>query len=188
MSVVFQESFLFNDSIRENIRVGKPTAVDAEIERAARAAEIHESILAMPGQYGAIVGERGGKLSGGQRQGIAIARAVIKDPAILLLDEATSALDPATEELINGTLSRLSAGRTVISVTHRLASITDADCNFRFLIGTHGRIWPPRRIGAARWTVCATVGETGWLFVCRRWIKCVGRSRSASRNSSACGP
>ena len=142
MGVVFQESLLFNTSIRENIRAGKRRASDAEIEEAAKAAEIHDAILSMPEKYDTVVGERGGKLSGGQRQRIAIARAMVRDPRILLLDEATSALDPATEALINATLKRLSGGRTVISVTHRLASITDADGIFVFASGRmveHGR-------------------------------------------------
>ena len=136
MAVVFQESFLFNDSIRENIRVGKASATDAEIERAAASAEIHQTILGMPDRYGTIVGERGGKLSGGQRQRIAIARAIVSDPRILLLDEATSALDPGTEALINDTLQKLSRGRTVIAVTHRLASVADADLIFVFAAGS----------------------------------------------------
>jgi ATP-binding cassette subfamily B protein len=135
IGVVFQDSFLLNISIRENIRVGKLHATDEEIQQAARQAEIHDAIMAMPQQYDTVVGERGGKLSGGQRQRIAIARAIIKDPQILLLDEATSALDPATEAMINATLLKLSRGRTVISVTHRLASITGADEIFVFGAG-----------------------------------------------------
>ncbi len=135
MGVVFQESFLFNTSIRENIRAGKRGASDAEIEEAAKAAEIHDAIMAMPEKYETVVGEMGHRLSGGQRQRIAIARAMVKNPQILLLDEATSALDPATEAQINDTLRRLGRGRTVISVTHRLASITDADGIFVFSSG-----------------------------------------------------
>lgn len=135
MGVVFQESFLLNTTVRENIRAGKRDATDVQIEQAARLAEIHDAILAMPQQYDTMVGERGGRLSGGQRQRIAIARAIVKDPPILLLDEATSALDPSTEALINQTLRKLSRGRTVISVTHRLASITDADEIFVFAAG-----------------------------------------------------
>ena len=127
MGVVFQESFLFNTTIRENIRFGRPAASDDEVEAAARAAEIHEIVVGMPEGYDTIVGERGGRLSGGQRQRVAIARAIVRDPAILLLDEATSALDPTTEAAINGTLERLGRARTVISVTHRLASTVHAD-------------------------------------------------------------
>jgi ATP-binding cassette subfamily B protein len=128
IGIVFQESFLFRSSIRENIRLGKPEATDEEVIRAARSAEIHDFITGLPDGYDTDVGERGGRLSGGQRQRIAIARAIIRDPAILILDEATSALDPATEAAINKTLQRLTATRTVISVTHRLASAEHADC------------------------------------------------------------
>lgn len=130
IGIVFQDNFLFNTSIRENIRMGKPDASDQEIEDAARAAEIHDIILSFPDGYDTCVGERGSKLSGGQRQRIAIARAIIRNPAILILDEATSALDPATEMAINLTLQKLSHSRTVISVTHRLASVEHADCIF----------------------------------------------------------
>lgn len=127
MGVVFQENFLFNTSIRENIRLARPEATDAAVEAAARQAEIHDFILALPHGYETDVGEAGGRLSGGQRQRIAIARAILRDPAILLLDEATSALDPGAEAAINQTISRLARGRTVISVTHRLASVTEVD-------------------------------------------------------------
>jgi ATP-binding cassette subfamily B protein len=124
--VVFQESFLFNVSVGENIRMGNREASDGDVEEAARAAEIHDFVLTLPDGYDTFVGERGGRLSGGQRQRIAIARAIVRNPAILLLDEATSALDPGTEAAINATLRRLSAGRTAITVTHRLASAKDA--------------------------------------------------------------
>jgi ATP-binding cassette, subfamily B, bacterial len=127
MGVVFQDSILFDTTIRENIRVGKLDATDAEIEAAARAAEVHEMVAAMPAGYDTLVGERGSRLSGGQRQRIAIARALLRDPRMLLLDEATSALDAATEAAINDTLAHVSRGRTVISVTHRLAAVTALD-------------------------------------------------------------
>src|SRR5205814_5806261 len=100
---------------------------DAEIEAAARAAEIHEVIESIPQGYETPVGEGGRRLSGGQGQGMAIARALLRDPAVLLLDEATSALDPGTEAAINATLERVSRRRTLISVTHRLASVAGVD-------------------------------------------------------------
>ncbi len=127
MGVVFQENFLFNTSIRENIRLAQPDATDHMVEEAARAAEIHDLICSLPNGYDTSVGEAGGRLSGGQRQRIAIARAILRAPAILVLDEATSALDPGTEAAINSTLARLSPGRTVISVTHRLQIASEAD-------------------------------------------------------------
>lgn len=136
MAVVFQESFLFNASVRENIRLGKPDASEEEIRSAAEAAEIHDAILRMPEGYDTLVGERGSLLSGGQRQRIAIARALLRNPDILILDEATSALDPETEHAINQTLSRVAKGRTVISVTHRLSSANEADCIFLLKDGT----------------------------------------------------
>jgi ATP-binding cassette subfamily B protein len=127
MGVVFQESVLLDRSIRENIRLGRPGASDADVEAAARAADLHDPVIAMPEGYDTRVGDRGGRLSGGQRQRVAIARALLREPDLLLLDEATSALDPATEEAVNRTLRRVAHGRTVVTVTHRLASITDAD-------------------------------------------------------------
>jgi ATP-binding cassette, subfamily B, bacterial len=133
--IVFQESFLFNTSIRENIRLGKLGATDAEVEAAAKAAELDGIVVQLPDGYETIVGERGGRLSGGQRQRVAIARALIRNPSLLILDEATSALDPATEAAINETIERVSTGRTVISVTHRLQSVVDYDHIFVFKNG-----------------------------------------------------
>jgi ATP-binding cassette subfamily B protein len=135
MSVVLQESFLFNTSIRENIRMGKRDAADKEVEEAAKKAEIHETIMGFPEGYDMVVGEKGCRLSGGQRQRVAIARAIISDPKILLLDEATSALDPATASSINKTLEHLAKGRTVISVTHRLESAPNTDGIYVFQEG-----------------------------------------------------
>ncbi len=137
LGIVFQESILFNTTIRENVRVGKPDATDAEIEAAARAVEIHDTIMDMVQGYDTPVGERGGRLSGGQRQRIAIARALLRDPRVLLLDEATSALDAGTEASINKTLERVAKGRTVVSITHRLASITTMD---RIFVMERGRL------------------------------------------------
>lgn len=137
LAAVFQESFLFDGTVRENIALGKLGATDAEIQAAARAAELHDAIMVLPQGYNTPVGEQGGRLSGGQRQRLAIARAILRNPAALLLDEATSALDPATESAVNATLSRLAVGRTVVSVTHRLASACDADL---IVVLDHGRV------------------------------------------------
>jgi len=126
-SIVFQENFLFRASIRENILVARPEATAAEIEEAARRAEIHEFIASLPDGYETIVGTGGLRLSGGQRQRLAIARALLRNPQILVLDEVTSALDSSSEALINDTIERLSRDRTVISVTHRLAAATRCD-------------------------------------------------------------
>src|SRR5438046_581452 len=127
IGLVFQDTFLFNATIRDNIRMGKLDAADAQIEAAARAAEIHDLIMSLPRGYDTPTGELGAWLSGGQRQRIAIARAILRDPAILILDEATSALDPATETAIIATLKRIARHRTVVAVTHRLAAIHHAD-------------------------------------------------------------
>ena len=127
MAVVFQDNVLFNMSIRENIRLGKENATDAEVEAAARKAEIHRFIMSLPEGYDTVVGERGDTLSGGQRQRMAIARAIVRDPSVLLLDEATSALDQTTEAAINRTLLRLARGRTMIFSTHRLTSVVEMD-------------------------------------------------------------
>ncbi|MGD9892068.1 MAG: ABC transporter ATP-binding protein [Dehalococcoidia bacterium] len=127
IGVVFQDTVLFNISIRENIRLAHPAASDAEVEAAARAAEIHDAIARMPDRYDSLVGEGGNRLSGGERQRVAIARAIIRNPALLLLDEATSALDPATDAAVSSTLHRLARGRTTVSVTHRLAGASTAD-------------------------------------------------------------
>lgn len=127
MAVVFQENMLFNMSIRENIRLGKEGATDAEVEAAAKKAEIHRYIMTLPQKYDTVVGERGDTLSGGQRQRIAIARAIVRNPSVLLLDEATSALDQTTEAAINRTLLKVAKGRTMIFSTHRLTSVVDMD-------------------------------------------------------------
>jgi ATP-binding cassette subfamily B protein len=137
VGVVFQESFLFNISLRENIRLGRLDASDAEVESAALAAEIHDHILSLPQGYETPAGERGGTLSGGQRQRVAIARALLRNPRVLFLDEATSALDPGTEASINQTIERVGRGRTVISVTHRLSSVVNLD---RVFVLDRGRL------------------------------------------------
>lgn len=136
-AVVFQDSILFGATIRENIRLGRPDATDAEVEAAAKAAEIHRFILRMPAGYDTEVGERGATLSGGQRQRIALARAVLRNPSLLLLDEATSALDQTTEAAILRTLRRIGRGRTMIFVTHRLTTVTDFD---EIIVMREGRV------------------------------------------------
>jgi ATP-binding cassette, subfamily B, bacterial len=127
MGAVFQDTVLFDATIRENIRMGRPGASDADVEAAARAAEIHDFVAGLPDGYDTAVGARGGRLSGGQRQRLGLARAFLRDPAILVLDEATSALDPAAESAIQATLAGLRRGRTAVSVTHRLAQAATAD-------------------------------------------------------------
>lgn len=127
VGVVTQESYLVHDTIRENLRYGRPGATDAELVEAATAAAIHDHIISLPDGYDTIVGERGYKLSGGEKQRIAIARAILKNPPILILDEATSALDTRNERLIQEALAKLSAGRTTFAVAHRLSTILSAD-------------------------------------------------------------
>ena len=127
ISPVFQNTFLFNTTIRENIRQGRLNATDAEVEDAAKSAEIHDFIGTLPQGYDTPVGEMGGHLSGGQRQRLSLARAILRNPTILVLDEATSALDPATEAAINATLEKLAQNCTMISVTHRLTSAVNLD-------------------------------------------------------------
>ena len=137
MAVVFQDAGLFNRSIGENIRIGRPEANDAEVERAARLAEAHDFIVRKPGGYAFVIGERGASLSGGERQRIAIARAILKDAPILILDEATSALDVETEARIKRALDRLRAGRTTFIIAHRLSTVANAD---KILVLDGGRI------------------------------------------------
>jgi subfamily B ATP-binding cassette protein MsbA len=127
MSIVTQEAVLFDESIADNIALGKPGASRSEIEAAARNAAAHDFITAMPEGYDTRVGEGGLKLSGGQRQRVAIARAMLRDAPILLLDEATSALDAESERQVQVALSRLMAGRTTIVIAHRLSTVVDAD-------------------------------------------------------------
>lgn len=127
VGIVQQEVMLFADTVRENIRYGRLDATDEEVEEAARLAEIHDDILAMPDGYDTYVGERGLRLSGGQKQRISIARLFLKNPAILILDEATSALDTVTEAKIQQSFERLSQNRTTLVIAHRLSTIRHAD-------------------------------------------------------------
>jgi ATP-binding cassette subfamily B protein len=137
IAVVFQDAGLFNRAIGDNIRIGKPGAADAEVERAARLAEAHEFVSRKPGGYGFLAGERGLSLSGGERQRISIARAILKSAPILILDEATSALDTETEGKIKRALDALRKGRTTFIIAHRLSTVANAD---RILVFDEGRI------------------------------------------------
>ena len=127
IGVVPQDTVLFNDTIRYNIAYGRDGATQAEIEEAARAAQIHEFIQELPEGYDTMVGERGLKLSGGEKQRVGIARTLLKDPPLLLLDEATSALDTETEQSIKEALAHAGHGRSVITIAHRLSTIAEAD-------------------------------------------------------------
>ena len=127
VGVVSQETYLFHASVRENLRFAKPGASDAEVEDAARAAQIHDTIAALPDGYDTVVGERGFRFSGGEKQRIAIARTVLRNPPVLVLDEATSALDVQTERAVEEALVRLAEGRTTIVIAHRLSTVRNAD-------------------------------------------------------------
>ena len=128
IGILQQDVFMFAGTIRENIRYGKPDATDEEIVEAAKLAEIHEEIMALPEGYDSYIGERGVMLSGGQKQRISIARVFLKNPKVLILDEATSALDTVTEQRIQAALDKLSVGRTSIIIAHRLSTVRHADC------------------------------------------------------------
>ena len=127
VGVVSQETYLFHASVRENLRFARPSATDEEIEEAARAAQIHELIATLPDGYETMVGERGYRFSGGEKQRMAIARTILRNPPVLVLDEATSSLDTQTERLVQEALERLSEGRTTIAIAHRLSTVRDAD-------------------------------------------------------------
>ncbi|WP_432250341.1 ABC transporter ATP-binding protein [Streptomyces sanyensis] len=127
VGVVSQEVYLFHASVADNLRFAKPDATDAEIEAAARAAQIHDHIAALPDGYDTLVGERGYRFSGGEKQRLAIARTILRDPPVLILDEATSALDTRTEQAVQRAVEALSEGRTTITIAHRLSTVRDAD-------------------------------------------------------------
>jgi ATP-binding cassette subfamily B protein len=137
IGVVTQETYLFHSTIRENLLYGRPDATEEELIAAAKAAAIHDRIMELSEGYDTVVGERGYKLSGGEKQRIAIARVILKDPRVLILDEATSALDTHSERLIQAALERLMEGRTTIAIAHRLSTILAAD---QILVIDHGQI------------------------------------------------
>ncbi len=127
VGVVSQETYLFHATVRENLRFARPEATDDEVYEAARAAQIHDLIVSLPEGYDTLVGERGYRFSGGEKQRIAIARTILRNPPVLVLDEATSSLDTQTERLVQAALERLSEGRTTIAIAHRLSTVRDAD-------------------------------------------------------------
>ena len=142
--MVSQETYLLHTTVRENLRYARPDATDAEIEDAARAARIHDLIASLPEGYDTVVGSRGHRFSGGEKQRLAIARTLLRDPRILVLDEATSALDTETERAVQQAFDTLAEGRTTITIAHRLSTVRDAD---QIVVLDHGRV---RRAGHAR--------------------------------------
>jgi ATP-binding cassette subfamily B protein len=137
VGVVSQETYLFHATVRENLRFARPDASDEEIEEAARTARIHALIASLPDGYDTIVGERGYRFSGGEKQRMAIARTILRNPPVLVLDEATSSLDTQTEAAVQNELERLAEGRTTITIAHRLSTVRDAD---QIVVVDHGRI------------------------------------------------
>ena len=135
--MVFQNVYLFHDTIRANILFGKPDATEEEMIEAAKKARCHDFIMALPDGYDTVVGEGGGTLSGGEKQRISIARAILKNAPIIILDEATASIDPENEHLIQQAISELTRGKTIITIAHRLATIEHAD---QILVVDDGRI------------------------------------------------
>ena len=166
IGVVPQDTVLFNDTIRYNIAYGRPGASQAEIEAAARQAQVHEFVLRLPDGYDTMVGERGLKLSGGEKQRVAIARTILKNPPILILDEATSALDSRTEREIGDALAEAARHRTTLVIAHRLSTVVDAD-EILVLVdgqvaerGSHAALLAARGTYARMWALQAVETET----------------------------
>jgi len=137
VGVVSQETYLLHTTVRENLRYARPDATDAEIEDAARAAQIHDLIAGLPDGYDTMVGSRGHRFSGGEKQRLAIARTLLRDPRVLVLDEATSALDTETERAVQQAFDALAQGRTTITIAHRLSTVRNAD---QIVVLDHGRV------------------------------------------------
>jgi ABC-type transport system involved in Fe-S cluster assembly fused permease/ATPase subunit len=172
MGVVPQDTVLFNDTIRYNIAYGRPGATDEEVEAAARAAQVHDFVLRLPEGYATRVGERGLKLSGGEKQRVAIARTILKDPRILILDEATSALDTRTEQDIQAALRDVARNRTTLVIAHRLSTVVDAD---EIIVLQDGRI-------AERGTHASLTAEDGlYAEMWRRQAQAVAAAEAAAR-------
>ena len=137
VGMVGQETYLLHTTVRENLRYARPDATDTQIEQAARAAQIHDVIAGLPEGYDTVVGSRGHRFSGGEKQRIAIARTLLRDPRILVLDEATSALDTSTEKAVQRAFEQLARGRTTVTIAHRLSTVRDAD---QIVVLDHGRV------------------------------------------------
>ena len=150
VGIVSQETYLFHATIRENLRYAKPDATDAELEAACRAANIHHVIEGFEDGYDTIVGERGYRLSGGEKQRIAIARVLLKDPPVLLLDEATSALDTVSERVVQEALDAAARGRTTLSIAHRLSTVIARRRDPRRRRRPDRRVGHPRRRSSPR--------------------------------------
>ena len=176
IGVVPQDTVLFNDTIRYNIAYGRPGASDAEVEQAAKLAQVHDFVLRLPDGYDTKVGERGLKLSGGEKQRVAIARTILKDPRILILDEATSALDTRTEQDIQAALRGVSAGRTTLVIAHRLSTVVEAD---EIIVLQDGRI-------AERGSHTALMAEDGlYAQMWRRQSEAVAAAEEAAAAQAA---
>ena len=176
IGVVPQDTVLFNDTIRYNIAYGRPGASDAEVEQAAKLAQVHDFVLRLPDGYDTKVGERGLKLSGGEKQRVAIARTILKDPRILILDEATSALDTRTEQDIQAALRGVSAGRTTLVIAHRLSTVVEAD---EIIVLQDGRI-------AERGSHTALMAEDGlYAQMWRRQSEAVAAAEAAAAAQAA---
>lgn len=137
ISMVFQNVYLFNDSIENNIKFGKPDATHDEVVAAAKRACCHDFIVALPNGYDTVIGEGGSTLSGGEKQRISIARAIIKDAPIVILDEATSSVDPENEQALLAAIEELTRNKTLISIAHRLSTVKNAD---KIIVIDHGEI------------------------------------------------
>jgi ABC-type lipoprotein export system ATPase subunit len=182
---VTQESYLFHDTILANLSYGRPSATLAEVEEAARAAYIHDRIMEFPDGYDTVVGEQGYRLSGGEKQRLAIARVLLDDPRILILDEATSALDTASEREVQKALDALMGSRTTIAIAHRLSTTGQWGRDQRDRRGAGRGVGTAPGVAAAGWTVCGAVpgavrGRTGAVAV-------PGWGRAGRREYSAAG-
>ncbi len=175
VSMVFQNVYLFHDTVRANICFGKPDATEEEMIEAAKKARCHDFIMALPDGYDTVIGEGGGTLSGGEKQRISIARAMLKDAPIIILDEATASIDPENEHLIQSAISELTKGKTIITIAHRLATIRNAD---QILVVEDGRI-----------AECGTHDEliaADGLY--RRFVKIREKAENSNSLSYSCRP